>query len=109
VRDDQGIQPGFLTDPQIAISKHQLEYRCKTKWGFDKNLSAADWKDLGRRTTPHQNPDSLQVYVKGQLLDPNKTKRGITRKRPQDLRRPKQSRGKPTRSSQKPVLAEIDD
>ncbi|KAH7165319.1 hypothetical protein EDB81DRAFT_778971 [Dactylonectria macrodidyma] len=56
---------GFL------VSSSQLEYRCKTKWGFSKYLNQHTWQDIGTMIQ-RQRPKEREFFWKGQPLDPKR-------------------------------------
>ncbi|KAH7349360.1 hypothetical protein B0T11DRAFT_130216 [Plectosphaerella cucumerina] len=77
----------------FSVSEDQLEYRCKRKWGFDKNISAADWKAAGQSTTLPLRSQSLQMFHNGRQLEASRVKKGVNRNRQSKQDRPKRSAG----------------
>ncbi|KAL3295382.1 ankyrin repeat containing protein [Colletotrichum asianum] len=85
-----------LKDGGIEVTKAQLEYKLKI-WGFRKKVakekSDAIWQFIGhrveKRTRQHKASD---VFLNGQLVDPAKARKEISRHRPNYLLKLKQDR-----------------
>ncbi|KAF0325213.1 hypothetical protein GQ607_007540 [Colletotrichum asianum] len=84
-----------LKDGGIEVTKAQLEYKLKI-WGFRKKVakekSDAIWQFIGhrveKRTRQHKASD---VFLNGQLVDPAKARKEISRHRPNYLLKLKQA------------------
>lgn len=62
-------------------SSSQLEYRCKTKWRFEKNLDRATWQQIGS-VVGRQNVKKNEVFWKGQPLKPGRVTKETRRHLP---------------------------